>query len=150
LTELRPGLLDDLGLVAAIEWQAEEFQKRTGIKCEATLDPEEIILDQDRSTAISRILQETLTNVSRHANATKVKVNLRKKAGKLILKVNDNGKGITEKQISDPKSFGLIGIRERVHLFGGEVKISGIRDKGTTVTVNIPLGEKLDDKNTRR
>jgi PAS domain S-box-containing protein len=139
LTELRPGLLDDLGLVAAIEWQAEEFQKRTGIKCEATLDPEEIILDQDRSTAIFRIFQETLTNVARHANATKVKVNLKKKAEKLILKVKDDGRGITEKQISDPKSFGLIGIRERVHLFGGESKISGIRDKGTTVTVGIPL-----------
>ncbi len=140
LTELRPGLLDDLGLAAAIEWQAEEFQKRTGIKCEVTLDPEEIIMDQDRSTAIFRILQEALTNVSRHANATRVRVNLREKAGKLILKVKDNGIGITEKQISDPKSFGLIGIRERVHLFGGEFKISAIRDKGTTVTASIPLG----------
>jgi PAS domain S-box-containing protein len=142
LTELRPGLLDDLGLAAAIEWQAEEFQKRTGIKCEVTLDPDEIIIDQDRSTAIFRIFQEALTNVSRHANATKVKVNLKKKAEKLILKVKDDGRGITEKQISDPKSFGLIGIRERVHLFGGEFKISGIRDKGTTVTVGIPLVEE--------
>jgi PAS domain S-box-containing protein len=142
LTELRPGLLDDLGLAAAIEWQAEEFQKRIGIKCKATLDPEEFIVDQDRSTAIFRIFQETLTNVARHANATRVRVNLGEKAGKLMLKVKDNGKGITEKQISDPKSFGLIGIQERVHLFGGEFKISGIRDKGTTVTVVIPLGRE--------
>jgi PAS domain S-box-containing protein len=140
-TELRPGLLDDLGLAAAIEWQAEEFQKRTGIKCKATLD-EEIIVDQDRSTAIFRIFQETLTNVARHANATRVRVNLGEKAGKLMLKVKDNGKGITEKQISDPKSFGLIGIQERIHLFGGNFKISGIRDKGTTVTVGIPLGRE--------
>ncbi|MEW6418584.1 MAG: response regulator [Nitrospirota bacterium] len=150
LTELRPGLLDDLGLLAAIEWQAEEFQKRTGIKCEVTLEPDEIIIDQDRSTAIFRIFQEALTNVSRHANATTVKVNLKKKAEKLILKVKDDGRGITEKQISDPKSLGLIGIRERVHLFGGEFKISGIRDKGTAVTVGIPLVGETDDKNTRR
>jgi len=142
LTELRPGLLDDLGLAAAVEWQAEEFQKRTGIKCEISSAPEDIILDQDRSTAIFRIFQETLTNVVRHANATRVKVSLKEKAGKSELKVKDNGRGITKEQISDNRSFGLIGIRERVYLFGGEVKISGIRNKGTTLTVSIPLETK--------
>lgn len=141
-TELRPGLLDDLGLAAAIEWQAEEFQKRTGIKCEVTLDPEDIILGQDISITIFRIFQETLTNVARHANATMVKVSLNEKAEKIVLEVRDNGKGITEKQISNPKSFGLIGIRERVHIIGGEFKIIGIQDEGTTVTVSIPLGRK--------
>jgi len=139
-TELRPGLLDDLGLFAAIEWQAEEFQNRTRIKCEVTLVPENIVLDRDRSTAIFRIFQETLTNIARHANATKVSINLKGKGGKLTLKVGDNGRGITEEQIYDSKSFGLIGIRERVAFLGGEVKIKGVRNKGTTITVSIPFG----------
>ena len=141
-TELRPGLLDDLGLPAAIEWQAEEFQTRTGIKCEITVDPEDIILDKDRSTAIFRIFQETLTNVARHAKATKVKVGLKEKAGKIELKVRDNGKGITEKQVSDPKSFGLIGIKERAYYLDGKVVIKGLQDKGTTLTIRIPLPKK--------
>jgi signal transduction histidine kinase len=138
-TELRPGLLDDLGLVAAIEWQAEEFQNRTGIRCELAVDPEEIILDRDRSTAIFRIFQETLTNVARHAKATRVTASLKEKDDKLELRVRDNGSGITKEQISDSKSFGLMGIRERVHPWGGEMKISGRPGKGTTVVVSIPI-----------
>jgi PAS domain S-box-containing protein len=141
-TQLRPGLLDDLGLPAAIEWQAEEFQTRTGIKCAITVDPEDIILDKDRSTAIFRIFQETLTNVARHAKATKVKVSLKKKAGKIELKVRDNGKGITEEQASNPKSFGLIGIKERAYYLNGKVVINGLQDKGTTLTIGIPLPKK--------
>ena len=140
--ELRPGLLDDLGLPAAIEWQAEEFHTRTGTKCEITVDPEDIILDKDRSTAIFRIFQETLTNVARHAKATKVKVSLKEKAGKIELKVRDNGKGITEEQVSNPTSFGLIGIRERTYYLGGNVVIKGLKDKGTTLTIRIPLPKK--------
>ena len=132
---LRPGLLDDLGLAAAIEWQAKEFENRTGIKCELTLGFDDVLLDRDLSTAIFRIFQETLTNVARHANATSVKISLKEEPGKLVLEVTDNGKGITEKQISDPKSFGLIGMRERVRIFKGEVKISGIGGEGTTVEV---------------
>lgn len=138
-TELRPGILDDLGLMAAIEWQTEGFQKRTGIKCEVTLYPDDIVVAPNLSVTIFRVLQETLTNVARHANATGVKVSLKKKASKLELKVKDNGKGITEKQISNPKSFGLIGIRERIRFWKGEAKIKGVRGKGTTVTVNMPL-----------
>lgn len=141
-TELRPGILDDLGLAAAIEWQAEEFQQRTGIKCEVSLYPEDISLDQVLSTAIFRVLQETLTNVARHTQATKVRIHLRGKAGKLVLEVIDDGKGITLKQISDPKSLGLVGMRERILPWHGEVKISGIPGEGTTVMVSIPLGEK--------
>jgi signal transduction histidine kinase len=141
-TELRPELLDDLGLSAAIEWQAEEFQTHTGIRCKITVDPEDIILDKDHSTAIFRIFQETLTNIARHAKATKVKVSLKEKAGRLELRVKDNGRGITEEQASDPKSFGLIGIRERAYSFGGKVAIKGLEDKGTTVTVRIPLLKK--------
>ena len=137
--ELRPGLLDDLGLTAAMDWQSEEFQNRTGIKCELALDPVDIVLDKDCSTAIFRIFQETLTNVARHANATEVKATLKEGADKLVLDVRDNGKGITEKQISYPKSFGLIGMRERVRPWGGNVKIRGTPGRGTTVTVTIPL-----------
>lgn len=138
-TELRPGLLDDIGLPAAIEWQGEEFQNRTGIKCKVSIEPEDISLDQDRSTAIFRIFQETLTNIARHAKASKVTVFLKKNVSKIELKVRDNGKGIAEKQISNPKSFGIIGIRERAHFLGGDVEINGAPDKGTTVTARIPL-----------
>jgi PAS domain S-box-containing protein len=137
--ELRPGLLDDIGLLAAMEWQAEEFQKRTGIACELSLGSQEIDLDQERSTAIFRIFQETLTNISRHASATKAIVNLAKKGAQLELTIKDNGKGITREEISDPKSLGLIGIQERVHFLGGDIDIKGVRNKGTTVTVSIPL-----------
>jgi len=137
--ELRPAVLDDLGVTAAIEWQAGEFEKLTEIKCEFSSNPEDVVLDQDRSTAIFRIFQEALTNVVRHANATKVKASLIEEAGKIVLRIRDNGIGITEKQISDPKAFGLIGIRERAHFWGGEVKISGTPGKGTTVVVSIPL-----------
>ena len=138
-TDLRPGILDDLGIAAAIEWQAEEFQHRIGIKCQVTVEPKEIILDQDLSTAIFRIFQETLTNVARHAKATCVKVSLMEKDGNIELKVSDNGKGITEKQIYDHKSLGLIGMRERISLWGGKIEIGGHKDEGTTITVWVPL-----------
>jgi len=138
-TELRPGLLDDLGLAAAIEWQAEEFQKRTGIQCKITIDPADINFDRDRNTAIYRIFQETLTNVARHAQATEVKVSLRQRDDQLELKVRDNGRGITEKELTNQKSFGLIGIRERVKIFSGINIIKGVPDKGTTVTVRMPI-----------
>jgi PAS domain S-box-containing protein len=138
-TALRPGLLDDLGLAAAIEWQAEEFQQRTGIRCNITIEPKDITFDKDRNTALFRILQETLTNVARHAEASAVKVSLKQRDGQIELKVRDNGKGITEEQISNPKSFGLIGIRERVKIFGGSNMMKGIANKGTVMTVKIPL-----------
>lgn len=137
--ELRPGILDDLGLIAAIEWQADEFQNRTGIICHLAFDPEEITVDQERATVIFRIFQETLTNVVRHAQAKKVTVALKERAGKLTLRVKDNGKGITEEQISHAQSFGLIGMRERVYPWGGTVSISGTPGKGTTVLVNLPV-----------
>ncbi len=139
ISELRPGLLDDFGLAAAIEWQADEFQKRTGIQCEVTINPEDIILDKDLATAIFRIFQETLTNVARHANATRVEIGLEEKTDALELTVSDNGKGIKEEEISHPNAFGLIGIRERVYQFGGELNIRGIKAKGTTVTICVPL-----------
>lgn len=141
-SELRPGLLDDLGLSAAVEWQAAEFQKRTGIPCEIISDPEDIALNHALSTAVFRIFQEALTNIARHASATEVKVVLRNKPDAVELMVRDNGKGITEKQISDERSFGLIGMRERVNYFGGDLTISRMSDKGTIVTASIPLDRK--------
>lgn len=140
--ELRPGLLDDLGLGAAIEWQAEKFHNRTGIPCEVYLNPEEIIVNQDISTAIFRIFQETLTNIIRHAKASYVKVKLQEINDEIELEVSDNGKGITEEQIYHPQSFGIIGIRERVYLLKGKVTIVGVPDKGTTLTVHIPYNKE--------
>lgn len=137
--ELRPASLDELGLSAAIQWEADQFCDRTDIACEVVLSPEKIVLDRDHSTAVFRIFQELLTNVARHANATRVKVNLVKKEKELILKVQDNGRGITKSQISDARSFGLIGIRERIYPWKGKVKIKGIQNRGTTVIVSIPL-----------
>jgi signal transduction histidine kinase len=149
-TELRPGVLDDLGLMAAVEWQMQEFQERTQIKCEFTAKDEDINVDRDLATGIFRIFQEALTNVARHANATKVKVSLKERDGQLVLQVSDNGRGITAKQIVHPKSFGLIGMRERARSWNGSVKIEGISGKRTIVTVSIPLNQKeeRDDKNT--
>jgi len=149
-TQLRPGLLDDLGLVAAMEWQAQEFSQRTGIKMKISFQPEDLALEPDLSTAIFRIFQELLTNVARHAKASRVVTSLIKKAGKLELRVRDNGRGIKKKEISSSKSFGLIGMRERVYSFGGEIEIEGIPGKGTTAIVRIPEKGKSDDKNSDR
>ena len=140
-TDLRPGLLDDLGLVAAIEWQTEEFKNRTGIRCTLTIDPEDITIDDRRSTSLFRILQETLTNVTRHAQSTQVYVSLQEKDRGLELMVKDNGTGISEEHVFNPKSLGLIGIRERAYQWGGEVKINGSPGKGTTLVVRMPIEE---------
>jgi PAS domain S-box-containing protein len=144
--DLRPGMLDHLGLTAAIGWQADDFSKRTGIACKASFQPEDIVLDPDLATAIFRIFQETLTNISRHAGATKVVIKLKATAERLEFVVKDNGKGIEEEQMQKPGSFGLLGIRERVYQWGGRVKIVGKSGKGTKVAIIIPLrksGEKI-------
>ena len=138
-SELRPGLLDDLGLAAAIEWQTQELGKRTDIDFEFRASPKEIRLNRDLSTAIFRICQEALTNVVRHSDATKVKLTLQEKNGGILLRISDNGKGIEEEHLSDPKALGLIGMKERARFWGGEVKITGIRGKGTVVVVSILL-----------
>jgi signal transduction histidine kinase len=140
-SELRPGLLDDLGLSNAIEWQAEEFQSRTGIKCNVRSDPEEIITDKSRSTVLFRILQEALTNVARHSKATNVKIRLKDDIGLLRLTVIDNGIGITDRNINDPSSYGLKGIQERVYPWRGTVSITGTKGKGTILIAIIPQNE---------
>jgi signal transduction histidine kinase len=138
-TELRPGILDDLGLPAAIEWQLQEFETRAGIRCKFVRKREELNLHRDCSTAVFRILQEALTNVARHAGATQVEVILDTTPGDLILEVRDNGRGIKHEDTAKAKSFGLIGIQERVHLLAGAVQIRGAPGQGTVVIVRIPL-----------
>jgi len=138
-TQLRPRLLDDLGLAAAIEWQTQEFQTRTGIHCKAVLEESSIAVLREQATAIFRIYQEILTNVARHANANRVSVLMKKNEREVILQVRDNGRGITKKEMTGTKSLGLLGMRERAVLFGGRVQIEGEKKKGTTVTIHIPL-----------
>jgi len=138
-TELRPILLDDLGLTAAMEWQVGEFRGRTGVQCDAHFDCKDGSVDKDRATTLFRIFQETLTNVARHSGATLVRVRLVRKGGSIHLEVTDNGRGISREEVDNPKSFGIMGIRERVNLWGGSVSISGKPRKGTTIKVRIPM-----------
>ena len=137
--ELRPGLLDDLGLSAAIEWQAKEYQQRSNIHIDVTIEPEEIVLAEDLSIAIFRVCQETLTNVIRHAGATEVRVCLTKKSKVVEFEVRDNGIGISDKSMDKKNSFGLLGMRERVHAIGGKIHIFRIPEGGTKVSVTVPL-----------
>jgi signal transduction histidine kinase len=138
--ELRPSLLDDLGLPTAIEWQAGDFQKRSGIRCQVRIRCGDDAVDREVATAVFRIFQETLTNIIRHAKATECRVSLTKNDKELCLEVTDNGIGITQWQIDNPRSFGMIGMRERAHLWGGAVHVRNIRPSGTNVRVVIPLG----------
>jgi PAS domain S-box-containing protein len=137
--ELRPGLLDDLGLVAAIEWQCQEFQNRTGIKCKVKFGSDAIDLSPELATAIFRVFQEALTNAARHSKATRIKVNLKVSPGLLELQVADNGIGIAETAIDAADSLGIMGMRERLTPFGGSLIISGAPKKGTTVTMRLPV-----------
>jgi PAS domain S-box-containing protein len=138
-TELRPGILDDLGLVAAVEWAAQEFETRTGTKCrfDVPKDEDDIAIDRERATTIFRIFQETLTNVARHAGASQVDVQLTRQDGNIVFEVRDNGKGIDQRDLESHSSLGILGMRERVLLLGGEFKIAGSPGNGTTVTVRI-------------
>ncbi len=137
--ELRPEVLDNLGLLEALKWLANEFENQNQIKCFFTTNVRKIDLDMHKSIAIFRILQEILTNVLRHSKATTVKINFNKENGNLILRVNDNGIGFSKKKISDPNSLGLLGMRERALVFKGEMEIIFEKGKGTTLTVSIPL-----------
>jgi PAS domain S-box-containing protein len=141
-TDLRPGVLDDLGLAAAIEWAAREFQNHPGIQCSLNLPRAELAAYPERDIAVLRIFQETLTNIARHAQATQVRVRLTEKKGTLTLEVRDNGRGISPAQISDVRSLGILGMRERAALLGGDLDIQGVPRKGTTVSVRIPRAQQ--------
>jgi signal transduction histidine kinase len=137
-TELRPSILDDLGLIAAVESEARLFEERTGIECELAL-PEELDLESGRAAAIYRIIQEALTNVARHSNASKVEVRISPRAHDLLVEVRDDGCGISTTALWAPSSIGLIGMRERADRVGGFVTVEGIAGRGTLVSVCVPL-----------
>jgi PAS domain S-box-containing protein len=137
--ELRPWILDDMGITEAIKWQTAEFGKRTAVSCEVFIDPPEFSLVRDLSTTIFRIYQELLRNIEHHARATKVSVGFFRKRDRIILEVRDNGVGIPKECIYDSGSFGLISIREKVIVWGGEVEVLGEEKIGTTIRVIIPL-----------
>jgi PAS domain S-box-containing protein len=137
---LRPGVLDDLGLAAAIEWQASEFASRNGVSCQVSVPPVDLHLDGDRATATFRIFQECLTNVVRHAQAQSVQVTLSQEEERIVLTVEDDGIGFCESDLSHSLgSLGLLGMRERAQFCGGDVHISSSPGKGTTVTVRVPV-----------
>jgi signal transduction histidine kinase len=135
--DLRPPILDDLGLAEAIEWQVKEFKTRTGIHCQFIDQMNGFELDLERSTTLFRIFQETLTNIVRHSQATQVGVKLHVDKVNIILEVRDNGCGITVEQIQNLRSLGLLGMRERAMVWGGYVNIEGVSKGGTMVTINI-------------
>ena len=139
--ELHPGTLQALGLPAAMEWQAQEFQRHTGIQCQLHLPEKEVELDLERSTAVFRIFQESLTNVARHSEAATVQAAMTVRDGMLTLVVQDDGKGFDTAVAGARGSLGLLGMRERAHLFGGELRIMSTLGKGVTVLLDAPLKE---------
>ncbi|MBV8899856.1 MAG: PAS domain S-box protein [Verrucomicrobia bacterium] len=139
--ELRPGVLDDLGLSAAIEWQAKEFQKRSGVACVARLPEEDPPLSREQATALFRIFQESLTNVARHAQASTVWVHLAEEAGgRVTLEIEDDGVGLSPATLAERRTLGLLGMRERAAAFGGEVEVTGSPGRGVAVLVRMPVG----------
>lgn len=138
-TALRPSVLDELGLAAALDWQTRDFEKRTGIRCEWSMPSVPIPIGPDQATAIFRIYQEILTNVVRHAQASTIQIQLDISANWLVLEVSDNGLGIPVSALAHTNSLGLLGMRERATQWGGDLSIQGAAGKGTTVTVRLPV-----------
>jgi len=138
-SELRPTILDDLGLLEAIEWQAQQFEARTGIDCQIDSFVENVDLTREKATAVFRVLQEALTNVLRHAHATRVNITIGEEEGEFAFEIRDNGRGITEDEINGSRSLGLIGMRERAHLAGGRIEIIGIGARGTLLILRVPI-----------
>jgi two-component system, NarL family, sensor histidine kinase UhpB len=137
--ELRPAVLDHLGLAEAIQWEAGRFESRTGIRCRVTSQVKSEIADRARALALFRILQEALTNVVRHAHAGAVRITLRERGRLMTLTVKDNGRGITRGEMSSVDSIGILGMVERARLIGGRVTIAGVQGRGTTVAVQVPI-----------
>jgi len=139
---LRPAVSDQLGLAAAVEWQAKEFRKRTGIRCKVVLPAEMPELDQKQATAMFRICQELLTNVARHAEATRTEVTMSADDHALTLTVEDNGKGIGNVRLDGPSSLGFLGMRERIRPLGGRIEVDSARSIGTKVIATLPLAAR--------
>ena len=145
-TELRPMMLDNLGLTAAIEWQADEFLKTSGVSCDVSLPEEELSLHRDTSTALFRILQESLTNVVRHAQASRVRVRLWRENDSAVLEVQDNGVGIATQLIAGPASFGLLSMKERALMLGGTLDVTSGPGAGTRIVVRVPHAVREDER----
>jgi PAS domain S-box-containing protein len=141
-TDLRPGALDDLGLCEAIEGHVREFQARSGLAVEVATFEHDVCIDRARTTALFRILQELLTNVARHASAANVRVALRAEGDTVVLSVEDDGVGITPDRVTSSSSLGLLGVRERALVFGGDCRVEGVAGRGTKVEVRIPLVDR--------
>ena len=142
-SDLRPGILDDLGLLEAIQWEATQFERRTGIECRCQIPDRRVELSNDGATAAFRIVQEALTNVLRHARATRVDIRAHVDDGSLLLEISDNGRGISRSDLVSPQSLGLLGMRERAALVNGAVDITSQPGRGTTLLVTIPLSTKV-------
>jgi signal transduction histidine kinase len=142
--ELRPGMLDELGLPSAIEWYCDEFEKKSGIKIHTKIEPEELIVDSKISIHLFRMLQECLTNVWRHSQASRVNVELKERNHSLFLSIRDNGIGLDENEIHNIKSLGLLGLKERVFALQGQIDFVSAPQKGTKIKIVIPLHQKED------
>jgi PAS domain S-box-containing protein len=138
-SELRPSMLDDLGLPAAIEWQLNEFEKRTGVKTSFIEHDEELTLPRNISTNFYRVFQESLTNIARHADARQVTVELGRKDNQLLLKITDNGKGFNIQKLDEKRTWGIIGMNERAAMIGGSIEIDSEPGKGTRITLTTPI-----------
>jgi signal transduction histidine kinase len=142
MMELRPSVLDDLGLVAALQWQLEEFRTHTGIDVGFHSDEQHVDLQKRVATVVFRIFQEALANVARHSGAQAAVATLKTEGAILILELKDNGRGITEEQLSRKDSLGLMGMRERALVLGGDIRIRGEAGKGTTLTLRVPVNRR--------
>ena len=146
-SDLRPSMLDDLGLVAALEWHSQEFEKRSGIKTKFNSALRDLDLPVDTATAMFRIFQESLTNIARHADASSVTASLKLNNGQLMMQIKDNGKGFSVNGIQNKKTLGILGMRERVNLMNGDYLIESEPGKGTIVRVTIPVEIDIKPKN---
>jgi signal transduction histidine kinase len=138
-SELRPRILDDLGFIEAVRWLADDFTRRTGIRCSYRFSNHMPDLDRKHATTLFRICQEALTNILRHSMASQVVIAVKKTVDGIEMTIRDNGIGISGEKAGAPLSLGIVGIRERAHLLGGEVNIRGRKNKGTTISVLLPL-----------
>ena len=138
--ELRPSILDDLGLVEAIEWQTRQFESRSGIVCQRHDFLDDVRFNEDQSTAIFRIFQEALTNILRHAKATRVDINMTQEGAEFVLAISDNGGGIKGVEKS---GLGILGMRERARLVGGTIQIHSVEGNGTTIALRIPMASQI-------
>jgi signal transduction histidine kinase len=143
-SELRPGILDDLGLIAAFEWLLRDFEKRSGVKTRLRSEINEVTVDLNTKTALFRIFQESLTNVARHAQASEVEAFLKHEQQDLLITIKDNGKGFVISSIEGKKTLGILGIKERIGIIKGVYTIDSTPGKGTTIEIRVPVSSQTE------